>query len=93
MAKLKNKTIGKKKAAPVAPAPVKARRPCFTCDGTGSKCNDCGEAEGVCECVDEETGDDLCDFAECPACGGNGVAVLDQTKAELEKTKKYRDKE
>lgn len=38
---------------------------CFMCNGSGLTCNECGEAEGVCDCVDA-------DFNDCEDCGGTG---------------------
>lgn len=38
----------------------------FTCDGLGTLCKSCGEAEGACVCDDGYSPD------ECPDCGGTG---------------------
>jgi hypothetical protein len=39
---------------------------CFACDGTGERCNGCGETESACGC---ESGFSA---GECDTCGGTG---------------------
>lgn len=51
---------GKKK-----PAPCEVK-PHFDCDGTGQKCNDCGESEAACRC--DESNLSRCDTG----CDGTG---------------------
>lgn len=50
----------------------KPKRRCFLCNGTGSMCGTCGEAEGVCNCSDDEQSLDDCDD-----CKGTGTASAD----------------
>lgn len=51
----------------------KQKRSCFMCNGTGSMCDVCGEAEGVCSCpLDEQ------ELADCPDCDGTGIASADR---------------
>lgn len=40
---------------------------CFGCDGTGQRCNVCGESEAACGCPEEERS-----FGPCPDCNGTG---------------------
>lgn len=48
------------KAEPHAPA-------CFACDGSGLRCNNCGESPNACGCEMDDTYD-------CPDCDGSGVS-------------------
>jgi hypothetical protein len=69
----------KKKAPEPAPEPEKTgqRRPCFSCDGTGNMCDECGESEAVCECEEEDK-----QTSPCSECNGHGIAWNDLTDAE-----------
>jgi hypothetical protein len=44
-------------------------RQCFDCNGTGQKCNVCGEAVNVCEHNDP---------FDCEECSGTGIASADR---------------
>ena len=45
---------------------------CFYCDGTGEKCDVCGESEAACKCDLSENPT----RSECEVCGGTGEAAL-----------------
>lgn len=65
------KKATKKRAVKKAKATTKtAPKPCsvkqhFECDGTGQKCNRCGESEAACRCEDSE-------LVKCEDCDGTG---------------------
>lgn len=42
----------------------KPKTRCRACNGTGQKCDSCGEAEGSCDCDTTHS--------ECPDCKGTG---------------------
>lgn len=60
------------------------KRQCFICDGTGQKCQACGESEAVCDgyCDPEHGG-----LIDCPDCKGTGVASADLPGAKKPKRK------
>lgn len=39
---------------------------CFMCEGSGKRCNQCGETESVCQC------DDGFESIDCADCNGTG---------------------
>jgi hypothetical protein len=59
--------VAKKKPTP------KQQRPCFVCNGTGTMCNICGEAENACHC----DGGKPPDTRPCEDCNGTGIASAD----------------
>lgn len=65
--------MGKKKKEPVV---SKMKRRCFVCDGSGQKCNICGESEAVCGC-------DELDMDDCGDCYGTGIASADIEESDL----------
>ena len=68
----------KKKSEPKAESP-KRKRPCFDCNGTGYKCNICGESIDVCDCSGNP------DIRDCEECEGTGVASADRDGTEPRK--------
>lgn len=61
--------MGKKKTEA---HPVK--RDCFTCNGTGKKCDMCGESPDCCDC-EEETGE-VQGQSDCENCNGTGTVLI-----------------
>lgn len=44
---------------------------CFMCDGTGKRCNRCGETELICTCV-EDGKLEYSNIVNCEDCNGTG---------------------
>mgnify|MGYP003386775501 CR=1 FL=1 len=69
----KAKTPKAKLASAKTLAPMCDVKECFNCNGTGSLCNTCGEAEDACGCSNEDEYDDEDqDFVDCEECEGTG---------------------
>jgi len=60
------------------------KRKCFFCDGSGHKCNRCGESDSVCHCESEGETPDL---GDCPECEGTGIASADLPPKKARKAK------
>lgn len=82
--KVKKPVVSRRNMEESEEAEKSQAKACFICNGTGSICDRCGEAQNACGCGAEA--DDAGEFSDCKDCNGTGRATTDvQAPATVDK--------